>query len=847
MPEAVVAMSFSKHYHPLLVMLSLIIAYAASYFSLLSFERALRRQQSWLRWFAYSVLLLSTGIWLMHFVGMVALTLEPAVPVRFLPSYMLVSWLLALIGCSVGLGLVCYWPMSRASLAVTASLLGLAVASMHYLGMRGLWLMGARMQYRPLLVLASLAIAWGGSWAVLRFLYATQRQIMPRIQLWQRLFALPMTLAISGLHYTGMAAITFVPTEATPLPASGLTHEGMMLWVSFVNLLLFGVVLLWRQQRLLRGSQALARASRALLEADNETEIIAVISRLFSGSQLSLAALHYSYNVDAQGQPEAIDIVALCDEHGQAIPFSILPEKYLLFENYPVLKLMYNPSAPLFISSDIPNDSRIRANEQAYLQQIQSQAVITMPLHSSVSRNIGAILLFWPQPQRFPQSLLDLMVRLQPIASSIVTSRRLQQELEQRIEERTHALQEQLELVSRFQALIESTSDFIGYGDLQGNLQYINPAGLALLGYEALPEQANLAKLMSEQAQRYVQQGLETTSRGHIWSGETVMRRRDGRELPVSQVFTLMRDAKGKPIGVGTIARDIRQEKQTAHKLARMQAEVSTAQRIQQLLLPSMQELQAIMPLELAGYMEAAEQVGGDYYDVLHFDDDVYIAIGDVTGHGLESGLIMLMMQMGVHSLLSSGERNPQTLLGHLGQSIYHNLLRMNLERSMTVALLHYRMQAQQGRLTLSGQHETLLLVRSHPSDLAHTLPQVDIIDTIDLGFPLGLEPDIRPFMASIDVCLEPGDGVVLYSDGITEAENMQGEQYGLERLCASVAQAWHYEAELCCQIIINQLHEHIGQQYVYDDISLVVMKQRDFEKYSAAASGKDIERTSYS
>jgi serine phosphatase RsbU (regulator of sigma subunit) len=60
---------------------------------------------------------------------------------------------------------------------------------------------------------------------------------------------------------------------------------------------------------------------------------------------------------------------------------------------------------------------------------------------------------------------------------------------------------------------------------------------------------------------------------------------------------------------------------------------------------------------------------------------------------------------------------------------------------------------------------------------------QVERVDTIDLGFPLGLEADVAGHIAEATISLEPGDGVVLYTDGITEAENINGERYGLEAI----------------------------------------------------------------
>jgi serine phosphatase RsbU (regulator of sigma subunit) len=71
--------------------------------------------------------------------------------------------------------------------------------------------------------------------------------------------------------------------------------------------------------------------------------------------------------------------------------------------------------------------------------------------------------------------------------------------------------------------------------------------------------------------------------------------------------------------------------------------------------------------------------VGGDYYDVLQQEGTVAVSIGDVTGHGLESGLVMLMNQTAVRALLKSGENDPVRFLNALNRTIYDNVQRIRV------------------------------------------------------------------------------------------------------------------------------------------------------------------------
>ncbi|RKZ92516.1 MAG: hypothetical protein DRR19_04020 [Candidatus Parabeggiatoa sp. nov. 1] len=247
----------------------------------------------------------------------------------------------------------------------------------------------------------------------------------------------------------------------------------------------------------------------------------------------------------------------------------------------------------------------------------------------------------------------------------------------------------------------------------------------------------------------------------------------------------------------------------------RMSAELDILHRLQKMLLPTEKELRQIDDLEIAGFMAPADEVGGDYYDVLQQNGRVLLSIGDVTGHGLESGALAIMVQSSVRTLLATyHELEPVKFLSALNQMVYHNVIRMKTGKNMTLALLSY----QQGQLVLTGQHEEMIVVRNG---------EVELIDTVDLGFPIGLEEDIADFVSQTSVSLNPGDVVVLYTDGITEAENLAREQYGLERLCEVVQHNWQKTADDIQQAVIDDVHQFIGKQKVFDDITLLVLKQK--------------------
>jgi serine phosphatase RsbU (regulator of sigma subunit) len=251
----------------------------------------------------------------------------------------------------------------------------------------------------------------------------------------------------------------------------------------------------------------------------------------------------------------------------------------------------------------------------------------------------------------------------------------------------------------------------------------------------------------------------------------------------------------------------------------RMGAELEVTSKLQKMILPPARELEQIPDLEIAGFMTSATEVGGDYYDVIYHDGKVKIGIGDVTGHGLESGVLMIMVQTAVRTLLEHNETDPKKFLDTLNRTIYQNVQRMESDKNMTLCLLDYH----DGKVRVSGQHEEMIVVRRGGL--------VQRVDTADLGFPIGLDEEISDFIGYADIQLYPDDVVVLYTDGITEAENPEGELYGLKRLTEVIKDNWQLSAHEIKQAIVDNLYEYMGQGKLLDDITLVVLKRKQLKK----------------
>jgi len=247
----------------------------------------------------------------------------------------------------------------------------------------------------------------------------------------------------------------------------------------------------------------------------------------------------------------------------------------------------------------------------------------------------------------------------------------------------------------------------------------------------------------------------------------------------------------------------------------RLQAEVNIARKIQTMVLPSVEEIEQVKSLEISCMMMTADEVGGDYYDVIDIGDTVTIGIGDVTGHGLSSGIIMLMAQTVIRTMAEMQVHDPNTLMNIVNRVMYANIHRIKEDRNMTLALITYHDR----KFVVTGQHESVIIIRKSG--------KTEIIDTMELGFYVGLMPDISDKIGHLETKLYPGDLMILYSDGITEAESIEHVQFGQERICATVRKYAGLPTKKIVDKFMKDLFNYMGDTVIQDDISLVIIRQK--------------------
>jgi diguanylate cyclase (GGDEF)-like protein len=260
------------------VALSVIIAIYASYVAL-DLARRVRDKdrESVVLWTAGGALVMGTGIWSMHFVGMLAMGLP--ITITYDPLLTLVSWLVAVSVSLISLLLAARDRLARSAWLVGALAMGAGICGMHYVGMMAMMLTPVILWNVPLVGL-SVVIAVLASAIALRVFFAMRRLNGVRAYLVQGVAALILGTAIVGMHYTGMAAASF-PAGAFCQTTNGIGGHNLGTMVVFASLIMLSITLFTsmvdaRQQvRAITMAQSLEQANLRLQDANAELQWMA--------------------------------------------------------------------------------------------------------------------------------------------------------------------------------------------------------------------------------------------------------------------------------------------------------------------------------------------------------------------------------------------------------------------------------------------------------------------------------------------------------------------------------------------------------------------------------------------
>lgn len=244
----------------------------------------------------------------------------------------------------------------------------------------------------------------------------------------------------------------------------------------------------------------------------------------------------------------------------------------------------------------------------------------------------------------------------------------------------------------------------------------------------------------------------------------------------------------------------------------RITSELDTAREIQANLLPP--KLPQIPGFEIFPFYRSAKEVGGDYYDFFPIDSErLAIVVADVSGKGIPGSMVMASTRTILRILgpqcATAGELFRQT----------NQLVAKDIKRGMFVTAIIAILNVRTKEMTVcSAGHNPMVLYRDRTAKIELVNPS-----GIALGFDAGSIFD-RTLQESVTK-LEPGDTVVMYTDGVVEAMDPQGEEYGDDRFYAFVKEHARMRPRDIVQAAIKDLDAHKGEAEQHDDITMVTFR----------------------
>jgi serine phosphatase RsbU (regulator of sigma subunit) len=238
--------------------------------------------------------------------------------------------------------------------------------------------------------------------------------------------------------------------------------------------------------------------------------------------------------------------------------------------------------------------------------------------------------------------------------------------------------------------------------------------------------------------------------------------------------------------------------------------EMEVAKRIQTSLLP---QNRRVGRYDVAARMQPAAEVGGDYYDIIQVGEDRnWIAIGDVSGHGVESGLVMMMTQTSILSLVQENPLlGPADVFSAVNDVLKENISRLHASRYMTLNVVQLRDEG----FTVAGKHQDVLVWRQAARR----------VETIaNEGCWIGVVDDTRGRVGDMSIPMADGDLALFFTDGATEAMNATGEMYGEARLAAVFARV----AEKPLEVALEELFADIVafRAVQDDDVTMMLVRR---------------------
>jgi len=371
----------------------------------------------------------------------------------------------------------------------------------------------------------------------------------------------------------------------------------------------------------------------------------------------------------------------------------------------------------------------------------------------------------------------------------------------------TDSIARSKEELLRLSSAVEQTADTVFITNREGVIEYVNPAFEATTGYpreEAIGQTPRILR-SGETAPEYYAQLWSTILGGETFRANTLNRKKSGELYHAEQTITPVKAPDGSIIHFVAVVKDMTDR----FKRQAQDIEMQYASRIQQKLYPA--EPPRVEGYDIAGAAIPAQATSGDYFDYIPLaDHGLGLAIGDVCGHGLGPALIMAATRSYLR-FLSSSTSNPGQVFAIINDALF-----ADLESNHYVAMVLVRLETRSNRFSYANAGHVSGYLLDREGEVKAVLDST--------GVPLGMFPE-QEYGCREDLTLEPGELVVLFTDGISEAQDEEGRVFGIESALGTIRAHRHEPAGQIVQTLCKTVHDFVGAAAQQDDITVVVCK----------------------
>ncbi|MFO0877528.1 MAG: SpoIIE family protein phosphatase [Gemmataceae bacterium] len=246
----------------------------------------------------------------------------------------------------------------------------------------------------------------------------------------------------------------------------------------------------------------------------------------------------------------------------------------------------------------------------------------------------------------------------------------------------------------------------------------------------------------------------------------------------------------------------------------RVQRDLALAKKVQESFLPRFPP--KVEGYEFCGFYEAAREVGGDYYGYIPLNDGRWVcAVGDVAGKGVPASLIMAKLSSDIR-FCTLAEPEPHRAIARLNDSLTE--FTSPMDRFVTVVAVVLNPATHEATV-VSGGHGSPLLYRSATGEVVNAIP--DDVSGPPLGMMEGLD------FGSHTLTLQPGESLVMFSDGLNESMNVKGDEFSMEMVQKVIKSVGKSGPKEIVEKLVAAVKQHAAGREPHDDLTVAIVGRR--------------------